>query len=265
MLPVCFAASPGTVQLIDRDGDVVMRLDGHTRGVNAVAWTSDGSLLASASWDQTIRLWNGAGECVRILDGFDDSVESVEFAPRGDLLVASRDRTVSRIADPSGAAQRRTLAILDCAPSRASLSPDGRTVAVATEGDSAVLLDAQSGERRDLAHPGTVYGLAWSPDGRLATACEDGAARVFDAAGREIGQSEASPARAVQVAWHPDGVHLAVGLRASGTVRLLGPDLHPALELVNGKEVTVLAFAPQGDLLAVGSGRGDLTLFQLLP
>ena len=242
-----------------------MRFEGHTRGVNAVSWAPDGSLLASASWDGTVRLWNGAGECVRTLDGFDDSVESVEFTPGSDLIVSSRDRIVCRIGEPAGAAEQRTLATLECAPSRATASPDGRSIALATEGDYAVLLDLETGGKKDLAHPGTVYGVAWSKDGRLATVCEDGAARVFDATGRKIRESEASAARAVQVAWHPDDVHLAVGLREAGAARVLDADLRCVLAVENGKEVTVLAWTPDGDMLTIGSGRGALTFCNVFP
>jgi len=254
-------SSSETIQIFDRQGEVALRLAGHTRGVNAVAWSPDARLLASASWDGTVRLWDGSGQCLRVIEGFEDSVESVDFAPNGDLWVASRDRSIRRVVPASDDAPI-VLATLDCAPSRAAVSPEGGLLAVATEEDYAVLLDPETGARRDVPHPGTVYGVAWSRDGRLATSCEDGVARVFDQEGRPLGQSESSPMRAVQVAWHPDGVHLAVGLR-EGEARVLDAEMSVVLSIENGKEVTLLAWAPKGDMLAVGSGRGDLSFWEV--
>ena len=268
VLPACLVSSSETIQLFDRQGDVALRLVGHTRGVNAVSWSPDASLLASASWDGTVRLWDGSGRCLRVIEGFSDAVESVDFSPAGDLIAASRDRTIRRL-DPEGPGGKPdgapvVLATLDCAPSRAAVSPDGRLLAIATEDHYAVLLDRTTGAQRNVPHPGTVYGVAWSRDGRLATACEDGAARVFDRDGEPLHQSAASAMRAVQVAWHPDGVHLTVGLR-EGKARVLDADLSPVLTIENGKEVTMLAWAPEGDMLAVGSGKGDLAFWHVLP
>jgi WD40 repeat protein len=48
----------------------VAPLQGHTGGVNAIAFDRDGSRFVSASSDRTVRLWDAAtGQCLRVFEG----------------------------------------------------------------------------------------------------------------------------------------------------------------------------------------------------
>ncbi|ELS02079.1 WD40 repeat-containing protein [Xenococcus sp. PCC 7305] len=72
-------------------------LQGHSQKVNAIAHSSDGNLIATASDDETIKIWNKNGELLDTLSGHKNKVSNIAFKPNLDQQSAESPTNKSYI------------------------------------------------------------------------------------------------------------------------------------------------------------------------
>ena len=146
----------------------LMTLREHSGEVTTVVPSPDGGLLASASDDKTIKLWDPhTGEHLRTLEGHSSRVTSVAFPPDGGLLAsASWDDTI-KLWDPHTGEHLRTLEGHSDEVTSVAFSPDGGLLASASEDRTIKLWDPHTGEhlRALEGHSSDVTSVAFSPDG----------------------------------------------------------------------------------------------------
>lgn len=186
-------------------------LEGHADSVRDVAFSPDGSLMATASADSTARLWSRNGDPGVVLRGHRGSVNTVAFSPEGKhILTASSDGSF-RIWSLDGRCKLAVDAHIGSVNS-AAFSPDGRRVV--TTGLDRVAKVWSVSDGRQLAeltgHSSSVVSAAFSPDGDwIVTAGHDWTARVWESkTGRLIGEMAGHKAVVHSVCFSPDGLRI---------------------------------------------------------
>jgi WD40 repeat protein/DNA-binding SARP family transcriptional activator len=254
----------GLIDIRDAEtGRRVLSFRGHDGDVNHVAFSPNGSRLASAGDDGKLKVWDpSTGRLLTSVSG-DDSATGTSFSADGSLVAAawgwdesadvrvldlSTDRVVSTFRVPGAF--------------WTALSPDGKRVAVADWGeaeDGHAVFDVETGQEafRLSGVNALAWGVSWSPDGRFIAATGEDAAGVWDAkTGRLRHTLLGHTGSVLSVAWSPDSSRLVTG-GTDGTARVweIGAGVRELWSL-SAREtrsgINGVAFSPDGTRVMAG-------------
>ena len=263
-------------------------VDGHEGAVYDVA-ISGRNLVATASYDRTVRLWQESGTGLptpigQPLAGHQSWITSVEYSTDGDTLFSGDGDGVVQAWDVTDPAQAHLRAAAPLTGHRGAVyqiavrpEADGVTRWIATAGDdhTARLWNLQTGQTRVLAaHGDALRTLAFSPDGNtLVTGSDDRTAIVWDTVDPSAPQQLGLPLTGFDATVHavrfsPDGSLLATA-SDDQTIRMwsmsdrTAPRALGAPAEAHTAAIWSLEFNHDGSLLATASWDGTAKVWSL--
>jgi WD40 repeat protein len=265
------------------------RLEGHSNPVNSVSFSPDGQIIATASDDTTVKLWNRDGTLLKTLKGHSLSVKSVSFSPDGQIIASTDNRGVVKLWNRDGTLLKTFFAddlknnlnnysLLNSV----SFSPDSQTIVLSRNNGTVNFWSRKGTLLKTLnAHSSNVNDVSFSPDGQMiATAGEDKTVKLWSRNGKLLRTLELlKPISGIgingvnSVSFSPDSqtVVAAAGdavilWRRDG--KLLETIVHPDSRNADGKIppkggyfISNVGFSPDGKTIAAASWDGTVKLW----
>jgi WD40 repeat protein len=237
-------------------------LKGHTSWVITLARSSDGSLLASAGDDATIRIWDPSAGTERLLIRGHRRIFAIDFSPDGSRLVSAGDDATVRLWDVRTGAEVSVLTGHRGWVRAVSFSPNGRLIATAGNDGTVRIWNPDTGVLLATLdrHRDEVLACRFSPDGRsLVSAGSDGRVYLWNMDKPGEGTMLSSDAGEVHdCAFSPDGSLIASA--GDREIRVRRRSTGACVAVLHGHEGPVrgIAFSPAGELLV--SCGDDMTI-----
>ena len=258
------------VRAVDTDGNMsrefftlaeisphhIATLSGHRGVVESIAFSPDGTILASGAQNGTMRLWE-VGMQQSIATRNNVTSISMSFSPDGTILASPYELW-------NVATQQSIATLNDVGPvTSVSFSPDGTTLALGAPDQTIKLWDVETREIiATLRHGDWVQSVSYSSDGTiLASGAWHGTIKLWNMATRQnIATLSGHRGVVESIAFSPDGTILASG-SDDGTARLWDVTTKSNIAIFEsgwGYDPISVSFSPDGATLASGSWFGRI-------
>lgn len=243
-------------------------LQGHSERVRTVVFSPNGSLVATAAFDNTAAVWDAVtGQKLASLAGHDDFVNDVVFSPDGAILATAGLDGLIKLWDTSTWNELHTLRGHQGWVTGVVFAPNGRVLFSGGNDKTVRRWDVREGVQTGLfeGHRDSINRLAVSSDGSAVASIDwQGGLRVWDGDGEPRWILPGHGQFGLDVAFTRDGRFLA-SIGRDGLAKLWSMETGEELRrLVLQATPQSVAISPDGQLLAVGqAARGVVELWDV--
>ena len=243
-------------------------LEGHSNSVRSVVFSPDGKTLASASFDNTIKLWHlETQKPIATLIGHSNLVNSVAFSFDGLILASASDDNTIKLWHLETQKRIATLTGHSDLVNSVAFSPDSKTLASASDDKTIKLWHLETQKLiATLRHSNEVRSVAFSPDGKtLASTSDDHTIKLWPLQSQKpIATLTGHSSKVNSVAFSPDGLTLA-SVSSDKTIKLWHLQSQKPIATLTGhsSKVNSVAFSPDGLTLASASSDKTIKLWHL--
>jgi WD40 repeat protein len=240
------------------------QLVGHNGSVNSVSFSPTGDRIATASSDNTAKLWDLQGNSLVTFTGHNNSVNSVSFSPTGDRIATASSDNTAKLWDLQGNSLV-TFTGHNNSVNSVSFSPTGDRIATASSDKTAKLWDLQGNCLVTFTgHHQWVNSASFSPTGdAIATASDDHTAKLWDLQGNCLATFTAHNYVVNSVSFSPTGDRIATA-SYDHTVKLWNLQGNClATFTAHNYVVNSVSFSPTGDRIATASYDRNAKLWDL--
>ncbi|PYH88416.1 WD40 repeat-like protein [Aspergillus ellipticus CBS 707.79] len=244
-----------------QDWSVVSQtLEGHTGSIRALAFTKQGRVLASASYDGTVSLWDLATkQCLRTVGeaSLARCVNSITFVENDTILVTAETGCIARFWDPATGQCLQTLSCYTDIPSAVVLV-EGRMLLSACYDSQVQLWDPSTSQciQTLTGHACPVRAITSTADGKILASCSsDSTVQLWNpVTGERLHRLTGHTGSTTAITFSSDSRILASSSN-DATVRLWDPHTGKCLHVLEGhtKTITSVHFSPDDSILVSAS------------
>ncbi|KAK5997907.1 Vegetative incompatibility HET-E-1-like protein [Cladobotryum mycophilum] len=271
-----------TLTVINLSNNARVKGVGHEETISCVTFSADGRMIATGSWDATVKIWDASIEnldedltnltVTKTFSEHADSINSVRFTPDSKTLATSSEDGVTKLWDTrtwESLVLKHQGAVIGSA-----FFPDGSQFVSSTDQNTINIWDTKTGQRKaQIKCSGSAAkSVAIPSSGQYIVSSGRDCLLRFWYAHQRVSQDDSdpnkeanSPTSAITIS--RNGAYIASGLK-SGEICLWdgnsGQRIQTSHTLKHGSKVNRLAFSPNGQKLASASHDGKVRLWDVM-